>query len=79
MEIECVFDQFPKCHMNILLGGFNVIIRRKDIFKPKIRNENLHDNSNVNGLKVVNFATSEDVSRVQCSHITAFINTLDFS
>jgi hypothetical protein len=30
-EIECVFDKFPKYHMNILLD-FNAKVGREDIF-----------------------------------------------
>jgi hypothetical protein len=31
-------DKFPKYHMKILLGDFNVKEGREDIFKPKIGN-----------------------------------------
>jgi hypothetical protein len=41
-ELDCVFDQFPKDHMKILLGDFNEKVGREDIFKPTIRNKNLH-------------------------------------
>jgi hypothetical protein len=44
--------------MKNLLGDFNAKVRRKDIFKPKIENESLHDISNDNGVRAVNFATS---------------------
>jgi hypothetical protein len=36
---------------------------RKDIFKPTIWNESLHKISNGNGVRVVNFATSKNLSR----------------
>jgi exonuclease III len=39
-ELERVFDKFPKYHMKILLGDFNAKVRREDIFKPTIGNEN---------------------------------------
>jgi len=45
--------------MKILLRDFNAKIGRKDIFKPIIGNESLHEASNDNGIKVVNFATSK--------------------
>jgi hypothetical protein len=32
---------------------------KKDIFKPTIRNENLHEISNVNGVRVVKLSTSK--------------------
>jgi hypothetical protein len=48
------------------------------IFKPTIENESFDEISNDNGVRVVNFATSKILSRVECSHITTFINTLGF-
>jgi hypothetical protein len=47
--------------MKILLGDFNVKVGREDIFKPRICTENLHEASNDNGVRVVNFATSENL------------------
>jgi hypothetical protein len=45
-----------------LLGDFNTKVGREDIFKPTIGNENLHKISNDNGVRVVNFATSENLT-----------------
>jgi exonuclease III len=58
-ELEQVFDKFPKCHVNILLGDFNAKVCREDIFKPTIENESLREINNDNGVRVVNFATSK--------------------
>jgi hypothetical protein len=72
-----VFDKFPKYHMKILLGDFNAEVRKEDIFKPTIRNESLHEISNDNGVRVVNFATYKTSdSKVPCSHIATSINIL---
>jgi exonuclease III len=60
-ELERVFDKFPKYHMKILLGDFNARVNRKDIFKPTIGNESLHEISNDNGVRLVNFATSKNL------------------
>jgi hypothetical protein len=60
-ELERVFDKFPKYHMKILLGDFNAKVGREDIFKLTIRYESLHEISNDNGLRVINFATSENL------------------
>jgi hypothetical protein len=60
-ELEGVFDQFPKYHMKILLGDFSARVGREDIFKPTIGNESLHETSNDNGVRVVNFATSKNL------------------
>jgi hypothetical protein len=56
-ELERVFHKFPKYHMKLLLEDFNAKIGREHIFKPTIENENLHEISNDNGVRAVNFTT----------------------
>jgi hypothetical protein len=75
-ELECVFDEFPKHHTKILLGYFNGKVGREDIFKPTIVNESLHEIRNDNEVRVVNLATSKNLSKVQSSHIVTLINLL---
>jgi hypothetical protein len=58
-ELGCIFNKFPKYNMKILLGYFNAKIGREDIFKPTIWNESLHEINNDNGVRVVNFGTSQ--------------------
>jgi hypothetical protein len=41
--------------MKIILGGFNTKVSREDTFKPAIKNENLHEISHNNAVRVVNF------------------------
>jgi hypothetical protein len=55
--LEQVFNHFPKYHIKILLGDFNAKLGREDTFKPTIGNESLHEDSNDNGVRVVNFDT----------------------
>jgi hypothetical protein len=45
-----------------LLGDFNDKVGRKDIFKPTIGNESLHEITNDNGVRLVNSATSKHLS-----------------
>jgi endonuclease/exonuclease/phosphatase family metal-dependent hydrolase len=47
--------------MEILLGDFYAEVGRKDIFKPAIGNESLHDINNDNGVRLVNFAISKNL------------------
>jgi len=47
--------------MKILLGDFNAKVRRENIFKPTIGNDSLHQDSNDNGVRLVNFATSKNL------------------
>jgi hypothetical protein len=60
-KLERVFDKFPKCHMKMLLGDFSAKVSRGDIFKPTIGNESLHEISNDNGVRIVNFVTSKKI------------------
>jgi hypothetical protein len=59
-----------------LLVKFNANVGREDIYKPVNGNEGLYEIGNDNGVREVNFATTENLSIVQCSHIATFINTL---
>jgi hypothetical protein len=47
--------------MKILLGDLNAKVGREDIFKLTIGNERLHEISNDNGVRVVNFTTSKNL------------------
>jgi hypothetical protein len=60
-ELECVFDRFQKCHMKILLGDFTTNVWREDIFEPTVRNESVHEINNINGVRLVNVATSKNL------------------
>jgi hypothetical protein len=44
--------------MTIVLGGFKAKVGRDNIFKRTIGNESLNQDSNDNGVRTVNFATS---------------------
>jgi len=56
-----VFYHFPKYHMKIPLGDFNAKVGRENTLKPTIGNESLHQDSNDNGVRIVNFATSKNL------------------
>jgi hypothetical protein len=63
-ELERVFDirVFPEYHTKILLGNFSAKVGREDIFKLTIGKGNFHEISNYNGIRVVNFATSKNLT-----------------
>jgi len=60
-ELKQVFYHFPKYHMKILLGDFNAKVGRENIFKTTIGNESLHQDSNDNSVRTVNFATLKNL------------------
>jgi len=43
--------------MEILLADFNAKVGIQNIFKPRFGNESLHQDSNDNDVRTVNFAT----------------------
>jgi len=47
--------------MKMLLGGFNAKVERENIFKPTIGQESLHQDSNDNGFRLVNFAKQKNL------------------
>ena len=47
--------------MKIVLGDFNAKVGRGSIFKPTIGQESLHQDSNDNGVRLVNFITSKNL------------------
>jgi hypothetical protein len=61
-ELEQIFDKFPRNHMKILLEDFNAKVGREDIFKTTIGNESLHEISNDNGVRLINFVTSKNLT-----------------
>ena len=60
-ELEQVFDHIPKYHMKILLGDFNAKVGAEYIFKPTIGSESPHQDTNDNGVRIINFATSKNL------------------
>jgi hypothetical protein len=69
-ELEQVFDQFARYYMTILLGDFNAKVGREHSFKPTIGNESLHETSNDNGVRVLNFATSKNLINISTPRIS---------
>jgi hypothetical protein len=60
--LERVFDKFPEYHRIILIVDFNAKVGREDIYKTTIVNESLHEINSNNGVGVVNFATSKNLT-----------------
>jgi hypothetical protein len=61
-ELKHVPDKLPKYRMKILLD-FNDKVGMEAIFKPTVGNQSLHKISIDNGVRVVNFTTSKNLSQ----------------
>jgi hypothetical protein len=57
-ELERVLDNFPKIPFENVIAK----VGKEDIFKPTIGNESLHKISNDNGVRLINFATSKNLT-----------------
>jgi hypothetical protein len=73
-ELECVFVQFPKYYMKILLGDINAKVGRDKIFKLTARNKSLDIISNNNGIRLVNYC---HIKKVNCQEY--YVLTLQHS
>jgi hypothetical protein len=60
-ELEQLFHHFPKYRMEILFGNFDASLGREGILKPTVGNESLCQDSNDNVVRIVNFATQEEL------------------
>ena len=60
-ELEHHFDHFPKYCLKIHLGDLNIKLWIKNIFKPTLENESLHQDSNNDGVRIVKFAISKNL------------------
>jgi hypothetical protein len=58
-ELKRVFDTISKYHMKILLGYFIAKVGREDMTDN--RGESLQEISNINGVRLVNFATPKNL------------------
>ena len=56
-----VYDGAPKRDIKIVLGDFNAKIGREVYYHPTIGKHSLHENSNDNGTRVIDFATSRNM------------------
>jgi hypothetical protein len=64
-----IFNHFPQHHMKILLEYFNTKVGRRNIFKLATGNDSLHLDSNDNGVRRVNFATSKNLFSCYEHHV----------
>ena len=56
-----VYDGAPRRDIKIILGDFNAKVGREDYYRPTIGKYSLHETSNDNGLRVIDFAASRNM------------------
>jgi len=54
--LEQNINQIANSDIKIILGDFNAKVGNEDVYKPTIGNESLHNETNNNGIKIIQFA-----------------------
>lgn len=57
-ELEKVYNDLPRHCVRIIVSDLNAQVGREMMYKPKIGNESVHDRSNGNGTRLVEFANA---------------------
>jgi len=56
--LEQNITQIARLNIKIILGDFNAKVGKEGMYKPTIGNESLHNETNNNGIKMIQFAIS---------------------
>ena len=51
-------NQIARSDIKIILGDFNALVGIESIYKPNVDSESLHNETNNNGIKMIQFAIS---------------------
>lgn len=57
-KLSVIYDECPKADIKIVLGDFNAKIGREACFYQTIGKHSLHETSNDNGIRIIDFAAS---------------------
>ena len=60
--LEKIYEEAPRHDIKIVIGDFNAKIGKEKVFMPTIGKESLHDESNDNGMRLIDFALGKGMS-----------------
>jgi len=60
--LEQNINQIARLDIKIIVGDFNAEVDKESIYKPTIDNESLHNETNNNGIKMIQFAISDGLN-----------------
>jgi hypothetical protein len=59
--MEKTYDSIPRNNMKVILGGLNAKIGKENWYRGTIGTENVHEVTNNNGIKLIDFAESKNM------------------
>lgn len=66
-NLKDFFNIIPSYDTRIAVGDFNAKVGKESVFEPTIGKHSLHDESSDNGIRLINFAASQNM--VICSSL----------
>jgi len=60
-DLETVYNRLPLHCVKMIVGDLNAKVGKESRFRPTIGPDSFHNISNENGIRLVNFACSEDL------------------
>ena len=60
--LEKLYDEAPRHDIKIVIGDFNAKVGKETTFRPTIGKESLHEDSNNNGIRLIDFAIGKGMT-----------------
>lgn len=61
-KLEEVFDRQPRHDIKMIVGDMNAKVGREEIYRPTIGQHSIHETSNNNGVRLVDYAVSRNMT-----------------
>lgn len=61
-KLQVIYDRAPDRDIKIILGDLNAKVGRKVMYSPAIGRRSFHETLNVNGCRLITFATSNNMA-----------------
>ena len=76
-QLEREYDHSPKHDVKVVSGNLNVKVGQEEVYKSTIGSFSVHQLTNDNGLRLINFASSKHISI--CSTVFQYAHHLSYT
>jgi hypothetical protein len=60
--LDEIYGEYPKKDFKIIIGDMNAKVGNEDVYRPVIGKHGLHNTSNDNGMRLINFPSSRNMA-----------------